>query len=134
MSINVLNNVNIDDEILIIVERNGSHVEEVESNTYSISNNLPIPILFDNCDDTQDSNSINIKKHLEEVDITSNQISDISDPTDFTIDDSVGAVSERKCERTNLKSIDNNSNIGFNENSLDIYRCSASETVLVNTS
>ena len=134
MSINALNNVNIDDEILIIVERNGSHVEEVESNTYSISNNLPIPILFDNCDDTQDSNSINIKKHLEEVDITSNQISDISDPTDFTIDDSVGAVSERKCERTNLKSIDNNSNIGFNENSLDIYRCSASETVLVNTS
>ena len=134
MSINVLNNVNIDDEILIIVERNGSHVEEVESNTYSISNNLPIPILFDNCDDTQDSNSINIKKHLEEVDITSNQISDISDPTDFTTDDSVGAVSERKCERTNLKSIDNNSNIGFNENSLDIYRCSASETVLVNTS
>ena len=134
MSINVLNNVNIDDEILIIVERNGSHVEEVESNTYSISNNLPIPILFDNCDDTQDSNSINIKKHLEEVDITSNQISDISDPTDFTIDDSVGAVSERKCERTNLKSIDNNSNIGFNETSLDIYRCSASETVLVNTS
>ena len=134
MSINALNNVNIDDEILIIVERNGSHVEEVESNTYSISNNLPIPILFDNCYDTQDSNSINIKKHLEEVDITSNQISDISDPTDFTIDDSVGAVSERKCERTNLKSIDNNSNIGFNENSLDIYRCSASETVLVNTS
>ena len=134
MSINVLNNVNIDDEILIIVERNGSHVEEVESNTYSISNNLPIPILFDNCDDTQDSNSIDIKKHLEEVDITSNQISDISDPTDFTIDDSVGAVSERKCERTNLKSIDNNSNIGSNENSLDIYRCSASETVLVNTS
>ena len=134
MSINVLNNVNIDDEILIIVERNGSHVEEVESNTYSISTNLPIPILFDNCDDTQDSNSINIKKHLEEVDITSNQISDISDPTDFTIDDSVGAVSERKCERTNLKSIDNNSNIGFNESSLDIYRCSASETVLVNTS
>ena len=31
MSINVLNNINIDDEIPIIVERNCSRVEEVES-------------------------------------------------------------------------------------------------------
>ena len=66
LSINVLNNTNIDDEIPIIVERNCSHVEEVECNTYSISNNLPIPILFDNCDDTQNSNSINIKKTSRE--------------------------------------------------------------------
>ena len=75
-----------------------------------------------------------IKKNLGKVDITSNPISDISDPIDFTIDDSVGVVSERKHERTNSKSIDNNSNIEFNENSLDTYRCSARETVLANTS
>ena len=32
------------------------------------------------------------------------------------------------------KGIDNNLNIDFNENPLDTYRCSANETVLVNTS
>ena len=73
------------------------------------------------------------KKNTEKVDITNNPISDISDPIDFTIDDSVGVVSDRKHERTNSKSIDNNSNIEFNENPLDTYRCSASKTVLVNT-
>ena len=88
---------------------------------------------FENCDDTQDSNSMKIK-NLEKVDITSNPISDISDPIDFTIDNSVGVISDRKNERTNSRSIDNNSNIEFNENPLDTYRCSASETVLVNTS
>ena len=107
LSINVLNNINIDDEIPIIVERSRSCVEEVENDIHSISSNLPIPIFFENCDNTQDSNSINIKIVLEKVDITSNLISDISDPTDFTIDDSVGVVINRKHERTNSKSIDN---------------------------
>ena len=83
MSINVLSNINIDYEIPIIIDRNGSHVEEVESDIHSVSSNLPIPILFENCDDTQDSNSINIKRHLEKADITSNPISDISDPIDL---------------------------------------------------
>ena len=134
MSINVLNNINIDDEIPVIVERNGSRVEEIESDIHSISSNLSISILFENCDDTQDINPINIKKHLEKVDITTNPISDISDPIDFTIDDSVSVFSGRKYERTISKSIDNNSNTELNENPLDTYRCSASETVLVNTS
>ena len=40
LTINVLNNINIDDEIQIIVERNGSRVEEVESDIHSISSNL----------------------------------------------------------------------------------------------
>ena len=106
MSINVLNNINTDDEIPIIVERNCSRVEEVESDIHSISSNLPIPILFENCDDTQDSNSINIKKHLEKVDTITNPVSQISDPTDFTIDDSVSVFSNKKYERTNSKSID----------------------------
>ena len=133
-SINVLNNINIDDEILIIVERNDLHVEGVESDIHSVSSNLPIPILFENCDDTQDNNSINIKRHLQHVDIISNPISDISDLIDSTIDDSIGVVSGRKGERANSKSIDNNSNFEFNENSLDTYRCSASEVVLANAS
>ena len=131
MSISVLNNTNIDDEIPIIVERNGSRVEEVESDIHSISSNLSIPILFEN---PQNSNSINIKKHREKVDITTNPISDISDSIDFTIDDSVGVFSDRKHERTNSKSIDNNSNVEFNENPLDTCRYIASGTVLVNTS
>ena len=134
LSINVLNNINIDDEIPVIVERNGSRVEEIESDIHSISSNLSISILFENCDDTQDINPINIKKHLEKVHITTNPISDISDPIDFTIDDSVSVFSDRKYKRTISKSIDNNSNTEFNENLLDTYRCSASETVLVNTS
>ena len=133
MTINVLNNINIDDEIQIIVERNGSRVEEVESDIHSISSNLPISILFENCDDAQDSNSINLEKNREKVDITSNPISDISDPIYFTIDDTVGVFGDRKHERTNSKSIDNNSNNEFNENPLDTYRPNASETVLVNT-
>ena len=44
--INVLNNINIDDEIPIIVERSGLCVEEVESDIHSISSNLPIPIFL----------------------------------------------------------------------------------------
>ena len=59
--INVLSNIKIDNEIPVIVQRNGSRVEEVESDIHSISSNLPFPILFENCVDTQDSNSINIE-------------------------------------------------------------------------
>ena len=59
LSINVLNDINIDDEIPIIVE--SLCVDEVESDIHSISSNLPIPIFFENCDDTQDSNSRNKK-------------------------------------------------------------------------
>ena len=92
LSINVLNQINIDDEITIIVEKNGSILEEVKN---CISSNLPVPILFD---DTQDSNSINIEKNLGKVDITVNLISDISGPIDFTIHDSVGVARDRKHE------------------------------------
>ena len=48
--------------------------------------------------------------------------------------DSIGVTSDRKHEITNSKSIDNNSNIELNDNPLDTYRRSASETALVNTS
>ena len=119
MSINVSNNINIDDEIPIIVEKNGSCLEEVESDIRSISSKLPTPIFFENFYDNQDSGSKNVKKDQEKVDINSNPISDISDPIDFTIDDSVGVVNDKKHERTNSESIDNNSNIEFNENPLD---------------
>ena len=79
-----------------------------------ISFNLATPILFKNCDDTRDSNSINIKKHLKKVNITSNRISGISDSIDFTIDETTGFVSDKKHERTNSKSIYDNLNIEFN--------------------
>ena len=80
----------------------------------SILFNLATRILFKNCDDTRDSNSINIKKHLKKVNITSNLISGISDSIDFTIDETTGFVSDRKHERTNSKSIYDNLNIEFN--------------------
>ena len=79
-----------------------------------ISFNLATPILFKNCDDTRDSNSINIKKHLKKVNITSNRISGISDSIDFTIDETTGFVGDRKYERTNSKSVYDNLNIEFN--------------------
>ena len=50
LSFNVLNNINTDDEIPLIGERNGSHIEEVESDIHSISISLLIPILVENCD------------------------------------------------------------------------------------
>ena len=53
LSISVLNYINIDDEIPIIVEKS---VEEVESSNHCISNNFPIPVLLENCDDYQESN------------------------------------------------------------------------------
>ena len=85
--------------------------------------NLPTQILFENK-----------QKKAQKIDTTSNLVSDIFDPIDSTIDESVGVVSDRKHERTNFKSIGNNSNIAFNKNPLDTYRCSATETVLVNAS
>ena len=45
MPINVLNIINIDHENPITVERNGLHVEEVESSIHSISSKLPISYL-----------------------------------------------------------------------------------------
>ena len=60
-------------------------------------------------------------------------ISGISNSNDFKIENIIG-VNSRKNERINSKSIDINSNIEFDENPPDAYRCSANETVSVNTS
>ena len=68
--------------------------------------NLPTQILFENK-----------QKKAQKIDTTSNLVSDIFDPIDSTIDESVS-----------------NSNIAFNKNPLDAYRCSATETALVNAS
>ena len=48
----VLNNINIDDEIPLIVEKNNSSDAEAEGKLLSIPNNIPIPILLENCNDT----------------------------------------------------------------------------------
>ena len=106
------------------------HVKEEKSDVHSISSNLPILILFGDCDDTWDSNSINLGKNLEKVDITSNLISAIFDPTNHTIGDSVEVVGDM----ANSESIDNKWNIEFHGNPPHTYRCSASETILVYTS
>ena len=62
----------------------------------------------------------------------------ISNPTDFRIDDSSSVnssigVNGRKHEKANSKIVDNNSNIAFDDPP-DAYKCSANETVVVNTS
>ena len=58
LSLVVLNNINIDDEIPLIVEKNNSNDAETEGGLRSIRNNIPIPILLENCNDTQDSDQI----------------------------------------------------------------------------
>ena len=48
----VLNNINNDDEIPLIFEKNNSSDAEAEGRLLSIPNNIPIPILLENCNDT----------------------------------------------------------------------------------
>ena len=57
-----LNNIKIDDEIPLIVEKNNSSGSKAEGGVLSIPKNIPIPVLLDNCNDTQDSAPIKIEK------------------------------------------------------------------------
>ena len=90
--------------------------------------------MFENCEGTQDSNLITIVTNIEKPNISSNLTSDISNSIDFRIDGCISVNNDRKDDSTNSDNIDNNSNIEFCENPLDTYRCSANESVLVNTS
>ena len=62
--LNVLSNIDIHEEIPIMVERNDSS-EEVESDIQSKSSNTTIPIVFENCEGTQDSNLITVVTNFE---------------------------------------------------------------------
>ena len=90
--------------------------------------------MFENCEGTQDSNLITIVTNIEKPDISSNLTSDISNSIDFRIDGSISVNNDSKDDSTNSDYGDYNSNIEFCENLLNTYRCSANETVLVNTS
>ena len=127
-----LNNINIDDEIPLNIEKNNSGGAEAEGGLISIPNNIPIPILLENCNNTQDSDPAKTEGKVETDGINSNY--SIADPVDFRIDGIVDINDERNLDSTFFERTDNNSNIESNENHLDAYRCSASETVLVNTS
>ena len=127
----VLNNINIDGEIPLIVEKNNSSGAEAEGGLLSIPNNIPIPILLQNCNDNQDSDPTKTEGKVETDGINSNH--NIADPVDFRID-GIDINGERNLDSTFFERINNNSNIESNENPLDSYRCSANETVLVNTS
>ena len=116
-----------------MVEKNDPS-EEVESDIQSKFSNTPIPIVFQNCEGTQNSNLITIVTNIEKPDISNNLTPDIFNSIDFKIDGSISVNNDRKDNSTNCDNIDNNSNIEFCENPLDTYRCSANETVLVNTS
>ena len=58
----VFNNINKDDDIPLIVEKNNSSWAEAENRLLSVPNNTPIPILLENCNDTQDKDPIKIEK------------------------------------------------------------------------
>ena len=79
-----LNNINIDDKISLIVEKKNSSSAEAEGGLPSISNNISIPILLENCNDTQDSDPVKIERKVETDGISSNH--DIADPVYFRID------------------------------------------------
>ena len=93
----------------IDVEENKSSDAEAESGLLSIPNNTPIPILFENCNDAQDSNPSKKKRKVETDDINSNQ--DIVDPVDV-----VAINVERYRDSIFLERVDINSNTESNEN------------------
>ena len=95
---------------------------------------LLFQFFFENCEGTQDSNLITIVTNIEKPDISSNLTLDISNSIDFRIDESSSVNNDRKVDITSSDNIDNNSNIEFCQHPLNAYRCSANETVLVNTS
>ena len=85
--INVLNNIDINEEIPMILEKSDLNVKEVEIVILFISYDTPIPILFEEFDDTQDNNSTKVRKNVEVIDVTSKLRSIIADLTDFRIED-----------------------------------------------
>ena len=87
-----------------MVEKNDSS-GEVESDIQSKSSNTPIPIVFENCEGTQDSNLITIVTNIEKPDTSSNLTSDISNSIDFRIDGSISVNNDRKDDSTNSDNI-----------------------------
>ena len=79
-----LNNMKIDDEIPLIVEKNNSSDAEAESRLLSIPNNILIPIILENCNDNQDSDPTKTEGKVETDGINSHH--NIADSVDFRTD------------------------------------------------
>ena len=75
---------------------------------------------------------IKVRKNVEIANITGKLTPVIADAIDFRIEDSICVNNDINDDSTYSESID--SNAKFRENPLDVYRCSANETVLVNKS
>ena len=71
--------------------------------------NAHIQIFFEECNDTQYSNSITVRKN-----VTGKLTSIIGNPFDFRIKDSISVNNDRNDDRRNFESID--SNAEFREN------------------
>ena len=112
-----LNNINIDNEIPLLVEKNNSSGTEAEGGILSIPKNISIPILLDR-NETQDSVPTKTERKVETDGINSNH--NITDPVYFRIDGTVDINGERNFDSTFFERIDNISNI---ENPLDAYIC-----------
>ena len=78
-----LNNMNIDDEISLIVEKNNSSGAEAEGALLSIPNNILIPIILENCNDNQDSYPIKTEGKVDTDGINSHY--NIADSVHFRI-------------------------------------------------
>ena len=61
----VLNNINIDDEIPLVVEKKNSSGAKAEGGLLTIPNNIPVPILLENCNNTQHSDPTKTEGKVE---------------------------------------------------------------------
>ena len=89
----VLNNMNIDDEIPLIVEKNNSSGAEAEGGLLSIPNNILIPIILENCNDNQGSYPIKTEGKVETDGINGHH--NIADSVHFRINDIAEINGER---------------------------------------
>ena len=92
------NRNNIHDEIPLIVEKNNSSAAEAESEILAILNNISIPILFENSNDTQDNDPTKTEGKIE-TDGNKNH-SNTADPVTFRIDGVVDINGERNLDST----------------------------------
>ena len=65
-----LNNMNVDDEIPLIVEKNNSSGAEAEGGLLSIPNNILIPIILENFNDNQGNYPIKTEGKEEKMVLT----------------------------------------------------------------
>lgn len=111
----------------IRIGKNSIFGEKLKNDVFSLLDDFPIPIILEDYNHAEKSDVVLKANNEEKFESNSNFVSDISDPIDFTVNGGFVLYSKRH------DGLESDSNIKSNENPLDAYRCSANETVLVNT-